>query len=94
MPRIHPRWQLAQCELEELPALIGGFYLLRLLDLSENKLEELGKKHFKLIERLDNTNSEIGEVKNEIKRFRQSGANNSSIRKKLAERESADNDNS
>ena len=41
MPRIHPRWQLAQCDLEELPALIGGFYLLRLLDLSENKLEEL-----------------------------------------------------
>lgn len=35
------RLQLAQCELEELPPLIGGFYLLRLLDLSDNKLEEL-----------------------------------------------------
>lgn len=33
--------QLAECQLDEIPALIGSFYLLRLLDLSENKLEEL-----------------------------------------------------
>jgi internalin A len=33
--------QLAQCELEEIPALIGGFLLLRMLDLSDNKLEAI-----------------------------------------------------
>ena len=32
---------LAQCEIEELPELIGMYYLLRHLDVSENKLNEL-----------------------------------------------------
>ena len=31
--------QLVQCELEELPPLIGAFYLLEKLDLNDNKLE-------------------------------------------------------
>ena len=32
---------LAACEMEELPPLIGMYYLLRSLDLSGNKLEEI-----------------------------------------------------
>ena len=61
---------------------------------SGNKLDEFGKKQLKLSERIDNTNTEVTEVKNEIKRIRQAGANNSNIRKRLTDMENADRDDS
>lgn len=47
--------------------------------------DTLGKKHFKLTERVDKTNEDLDAFKTEIKRMRQSGANNSNIRKQMTQ---------